>query len=114
MTSAVLAAMAMPMAASSQTIDLSTPAGAIAANRKIQCSTVDGEPVVYHWSGRVYARMPGMPDRHVFNVEGMNVRQCGTVRDSSRGTGYRLVSRERRFSLVRGSREFMSSRDTRR
>jgi hypothetical protein len=94
MASAALAAAMMPMAASAQTIDLSTPAGAIAANRKIHCSTVDGEPVVYHWSGRVFARAPGVPDRHVFNVEGMNVRQCGTVTDPARGTGYRLVSRE--------------------
>lgn len=94
MASAALVAAAMPMAASAQQIDLSTPAGAIAANRKIQCSTVDGEPVVYHWSGRVFARSPGEPDRHIFNVEGMNVRQCGTVTDPVRGMGYRLVSRE--------------------
>jgi hypothetical protein len=94
MASAALVAAAMPMAASAQQIDLSTPAGAIAANRKIQCSTVDGEPVVYHWSGRVFARSPGEPDRHIFNVEGMNVRQCGTVTDPLRGMGYRLVSRE--------------------
>jgi hypothetical protein len=94
MASAALVAAAMPMTASAQTIDLSTPAGAIAANRKVQCSTVDGEPVVYHWSGRVFARSPGVPDRHIFNVEGMNVRQCGTVTDPVRGTGYRLVSRE--------------------
>ena len=91
---AALAAVSMPMAASAQTIDLSTPAGALAAGRKIQCSTVDGAPVVYHWSGRVFARSPGEPDRHIFNVEGMNVRQCGTVTDPVRGTGYRMVSRE--------------------
>lgn len=91
---AALAAAYAPVAASAQTIDLSTPAGAIAANRKVQCSTVDGEPVVYHWSGRVFARSPGEADRHIFNVEGMNVRQCGTVSDPVRGTGYRLVSRE--------------------
>ena len=91
---AALAVAALPVAASAQTIDLSTPAGAIAANRKVQCSTVDGEAVVYHWSGRVFARSPGEPDRHIFNVEGMNVRQCVTVNDATRGTGYRLVSRE--------------------
>ncbi|PZO01377.1 MAG: hypothetical protein DCF29_15525 [Alphaproteobacteria bacterium] len=91
---AALAVAAVPVAASAQTIDLSTPAGAIAANRKVQCSTVDGEAVVYHWSGRVFARSPGEPDRHIFNVEGMNVRQCVTVTDATRGTGYRLVSRE--------------------
>ena len=91
---AALAAVSMPMAASAQAIDLSTPAGALAANRKVQCSTVDGEAVVYHWSGRVFARSPGEPDRHIFNIEGMNVRQCVTVTDPVRGTGYRLVSRE--------------------
>ena len=91
---AALAAVVIPVTAEAQTIDLSTPAGAIAANRKVQCSTVDGEAVVYHWSGRVFARSPGEPDRHIFNVEGMNVRQCVTVMDPVRGTGYRLVSRE--------------------
>lgn len=91
---AAIAVVSTPLAAAAQTIDLSTPAGAIAANRKVQCSTVDGEPVVYHWSGRAYARSPGEPDRHVFDVEGMNIRQCATVNDPVRGTGYRLVSRE--------------------
>ena len=56
---AALAAVVIPVTAEAQTIDLSTPAGAIAANRKVQCSTVDGEAVVYHWSGRVFARSPG-------------------------------------------------------
>ncbi|NJO12228.1 MAG: DUF1838 family protein, partial [Gammaproteobacteria bacterium] len=38
--------------------------------------------------------MPGERDRLLFKVEGMNVRQCGTVEDPQRGQGYRLVSRE--------------------
>lgn len=109
MASAALVAAAMPMTASAQTIDLSTPAGAIAANRKVQCSTVDGEPVVYHWSGRVFARSPGVPDRHIFNVEGMNVRQCGTVTDPVRGTGYRLVSRELMLYLDPQTNEILRS-----
>ncbi|MCS6985937.1 MAG: DUF1838 domain-containing protein [Sphingomonadaceae bacterium] len=67
---------------------------AIAAWRRIQCSTQDLEPVVFHWSGRVWSRVPGEPDRHLWNVEGMNVRQCVTVRDPVRGQGVRMVSRE--------------------
>lgn len=106
---AALAAVFAPAAASAQTIDLSTPAGAIAANRKVQCSTVDREPVVYHWSGRVFARSPGEPDRHIFNVEGMNIRQCGTVNDPVRGTGYRLVSRELMFYLDPQTNEILRS-----
>lgn len=96
---AALACVALPTAASAQTLDLSKPLDALAANRKIHCSTRDGQAVVYHWSGRVYSRVQGEPDRHLFNVEGMNVRQCVTVTDPQRGTGYRLVSRELMFYL---------------
>ena len=49
----------------------------------------------YTWSGRAYARVPGERDKHVFNLEGMNVRQCiYGIEDEKRGKGYRLVSRE--------------------
>jgi hypothetical protein len=71
----------------------------IATFRKIQCSTTDLEPVVYHWSGRVWSRVPGEPDRHLWNVEGMNIRQCITVTDPARGQGVRMVSRELMFYL---------------
>jgi len=63
-------------------------------NRKIQCSTVDNEPALYRWSGRAYARVPGEADKLVFNLEGMNIRQCVTVNDAEKGKGYRLVSKE--------------------
>lgn len=82
------------MNASADRIDMSTPDGYVQANRKITCSTMDGKAVTYTWAGRVYARVPGERDRHLFNVEGMNIRQCGTVTDDVRGTGYRMVSRE--------------------
>ena len=75
-------------------IDLSKPEGVLAANRKMACSLEDGKPVVFWWKGGVFSRMPGERDRQLFNVEGMNIRQCGTVKDSQRGEGYRLVSRE--------------------
>jgi len=75
-------------------IDLDTPEGVVAANRKLQCSLKDGEPKTFTWFGSVYSRVPGERDRLLFEVEGMNVRQCATVTDPKRGTGYRMVSRE--------------------
>ena len=64
------------------------------AYRRMQCSLEDGKPAVYWWHGRAYSRVPGEPDRLLFRVEGMNIRQCGTVTDAEKGTGFRLVSRE--------------------
>jgi hypothetical protein len=81
-------------AALADTIDPNTPDGFVQVSRKIQCSLNDEEPVTFTWSGRAYARVPGERDKHVFNLEGMNVRQCVTLDDEKRGKGYRLVSRE--------------------
>jgi hypothetical protein len=76
------------------TIDPSSPDGFVQVSRKVQCSLKDEEPVTYTWTGRAYARVPGERDKHVFNLEGMNVRQCVSLEDKQRGTGFRLVSRE--------------------
>ena len=75
-------------------LDLSNPADVLTVQRKVQCSVKDSEPVVYHFAGEVYSRVEGEPDRHVFDAQGMNVRQCVTVIDPVRGKGYRMVSRE--------------------
>jgi hypothetical protein len=75
-------------------IDLTTPEGALAANRKIQCSLVDGEPVTYYWVGNAFSRRRGEPDKLLWRAEGMNIRACVTVNDPVRGLGYKLVSRE--------------------
>lgn len=80
-------------------LDFNTPADAQAMYRKIQCSTKDLVPVVYHWSGRVWSRQQGEPDRHLWNVEGMNVRTCVTVNDPVKGVGVRMLSRELMFYL---------------
>jgi hypothetical protein len=92
--SAILAATALGNPALARKLDLSNPDDALQAYRKIQCSTEDLAPVVYHWEGRVYSRVPGEPDRLLFGVSGMNVRQCVTVTDPKRGKGVRMVSRE--------------------
>ena len=78
-------------------INLSTPEGANLAARKMQCSSVDGENSVYWFRGEAFSRVPGERDRKLFNVDGMNIRTCATVKDDKRGTGWRLVTRELLF-----------------
>lgn len=75
-------------------IDLTTPEGVMMANRKVQCSTIDEKPITYYWHGQAYSRRMGERDKKLFDVEGMNIRQCGAVNDAERGMGYKLVSRE--------------------
>jgi hypothetical protein len=75
-------------------VDLNTPEGAITAQRKIQCSTEDAKPVFYWWKGKVLARRMGEKDKVLFNIEGMNVRQCVTVDGGKQGKSFKLVSRE--------------------
>ena len=75
-------------------IDPNSADGIVQVSRKVQCSLNDSEPQVYSWRGGVYSRVPGEKDINVFNLYGMNVRQCVTVKDEKRGTGYRMVSRE--------------------
>lgn len=87
-------ALLSPYAASAADLDLSQPRDALTAMRKIHCSTEDGKPQIYHWSGNVWSRIEGEPDRLLFKIEGMNIRQCATVQDPARGVGFRLVSRE--------------------
>jgi len=77
-----------------KTIDPESPEGFVQVSRKIQCSLKDEEAVVYSWAGRAYSRVPGERDKNVFNLEGMNIRQCVKVEDETRGVGYRLISRE--------------------
>ncbi len=77
-----------------QKLDPAKPEDALKMERKINCSTEDGKTAVYWWHGRVYSRMPGERDRHIFNVHGFNLRTCQGFKDAKRGTGYRSVSRE--------------------
>ena len=83
-----------PLFAQTNSLDLNDPKDALIAYRKIFCSLRDGFPVVYWWKGQVYSRIPGEKDRHLFNIQGMNIRACGRVTDEDENVGYRLVSRE--------------------
>ncbi|MGK7924113.1 MAG: DUF1838 family protein [Spirulina sp.] len=80
--------------ARANSLDFNESTDALIAYRKIFCSLTDGKPVVYWWKGPVYSRIPGEKDRHLFNIQGMNIRACGTVTDEEENVGYRFVSRE--------------------
>jgi len=90
----VVALTGLPATAKSKKIDLNTPEGVNLVGRKIQCGALDNTPTIYYFHGEGYARVPGERDRKLFNVEGYNMRQCVSVTDPARGTGWRLVSRE--------------------
>lgn len=80
--------------AGARVLDPAKPQDALEITKRTQCGEQDGKPAVYYWSGKIYSRVTGEPDRLLFNGEGMNVRQCVSVTDPKRGTGYRQVSRE--------------------
>ena len=75
-------------------LDTSKPEDALEVAKRVQCGEADGKPAVYHWAGKVYARVTGEPDRLLFTGEGMNVRTCVAINDPKRGRGWRMVSRE--------------------
>lgn len=80
--------------ADARVLDPAKPEDAVEVMKRAQCGPKDGTPAVYHWSGRIYSRVEGEPDRLLLAGEGMNIRQCVTVTDAKRGAGYRQVSRE--------------------
>jgi hypothetical protein len=62
---------------------------------KMTCGTTEAGVTRYGmWEGKLYSRTPGERDRHLFNVFGINTRQCAQLSDPVRGPGYRSVSRE--------------------
>ena len=91
---ALAAPQALAKGAKPKPIDLNTAEGATLAARRIQCGSVDNTPTIYYFHGEAFARVPGERDRKLFDAEGYNIRQCVTVTDPVRGTGWRLVSRE--------------------
>jgi hypothetical protein len=87
------------LAATKGNLDASNPDDAFKIQVKMSCSLVEGADTLYWWSGRMWSRVPGEPHRHLFNVHGMNIRQCKTKTDPVRGFCYRSVSREVMFYL---------------
>ena len=93
-TAALLAAGAFSPVTALADLDPEDPSDALTINRKVMCSTVDGDARTFWWHGRAYSRRMGERDRLLFTVEGMNVRACTSVSDPERGDGFKLVSRE--------------------
>ncbi len=91
---AVAAICGVSNVASAEKLDLNTAEGVTKVMRKLQCSLKDNKPVTYFWQGTAYGRTMGQADKVLFDVDGMNIRQCATVRDKDGKYGYRLVSRE--------------------
>lgn len=90
-------ALALGVGAEARMLDPNKPEDALELNKRMGCGEADGKPAVYYWSGKIYSRVDGEPDRHLFDGEGMNIRQCVAVSDPKRGKGYRHVSREVMF-----------------
>ena len=80
--------------AEARTLDPANPQDALEISKRLQCGTSADEPAVYHWSGNIYGRSPGLRDKLLFKGEGMNIRRCVEVDDPARGKGWRLISRE--------------------
>jgi hypothetical protein len=96
----------LSLAAPPARADLLTPdetrrgAEALAWAMKTTCgTTVAGVTRYGMWEGKLYSRVPGEKDRLLFQVVGINVRQCGRVQDPQRGAGFRSVSREVMYYL---------------
>ena len=87
-------ALALPNVATAGQHDMDTAEGMAKIMRKIQCSLKDGEAVTYYWHGSAFGRRMGMSDKLLFDVEGMNIRHCDTVRDADGNYGYKLITRE--------------------
>ena len=80
--------------AQARVLDPAIPADAVEITKRVQCPPADEPTVVYEFSGNIYSRVRGEPDRLLFKAVGMNVRRCADVSDPERGDGYRLTSRE--------------------
>ena len=93
-TGLTASAIALATPASAQVLDPSVPQDAIEIAKRLQCGVSADEPAVFHWSGNIYGRTPGVRDKLLFKGEGMNIRRCIEVEDPERGKGWRLISRE--------------------
>lgn len=83
---------------------------ALEIRQKTTCNTLEeGKPVYGMWEGRIYSRVQGEKDRHLFNVVGINVRQCDCVEDPVRGKGFRSVGREIMMYLNPKTNEIMDT-----
>ena len=94
---------------SSQEVSL-TGGDAIVARMKATCGTTEQGHTRYGmWEGRAYSRIAGEKDRHLFNLVGINTRQCTMVVDPIKGKGFKSVSREIMMYLDPETNEILDS-----
>ena len=77
-------------------LDPTDPIDNLAVEMAMGCNSTDvANPQFYFWTGQVYSRRAGEPDRHIFNVQGVNPRACQLFNDPQRGgRGYKAAARE--------------------
>lgn len=110
LSAAIFASLSFMGAVEARELNLDKPEDVLRVYRKMACgSTADGHVEYGVWKGKVFSRVPWELDRHLFDVVGMNVRQCPLVEDPVRGTGYRMVSREIMVYLKPGTNEILES-----
>lgn len=109
LTAVLIAVIGIAPISRADTLDLTDPNDAVRAQQKMLCSLTEGEVIVYWWKGSAYSRVPGEKDRHLFNVEGMNIRHCKNFEDAERGYGFRSVSREVLFYLDPETNELLDT-----
>lgn len=89
-------------------LDPSDPVEAFEISKRFQCGEADGKEAVWHFSGNIYSRVQGEPDRLLFKGDGFNIRRCVEESDPVRGKGYRLITREVWFYLDPKTGEVMN------
>ncbi|MFW6413103.1 MAG: DUF1838 family protein, partial [Oceanicaulis sp.] len=102
---------ALSAASAQERLSFDDPEDVLEMNRKMGCSTVDGEAVTYYWNGYAFSRRQGERDRRLFRVEGMNTRACVSVEHPEYGSGYKMVSRELLLYLDPETNEILSTWD---
>ena len=89
-------------------LDLAVPEDAVLAAHRLSCGTQkEGHYEYGVWRGKIFGRVSWEPDRHLFDIIGVNTRRCPTVIHEKRGKGYRLVSREFMFFLEPGTENIL-------
>jgi hypothetical protein len=91
---ASILALSFTASLSAESLDVSDPNQALMATNKLFCDNQPGEFSLFWWQGSAWSRIPGEKDKHIFNVQGMNMRQCAKLEDPVKGVGFRSVSRE--------------------
>ncbi len=90
-------------------LDLNKPEDSLLIQRKFICSLKEGETTMGFWQGSFFSRVEGERDRKLFEVIGVNVRQCKDLHDPKRGPGFRSVSREIMLYLDPETREVLKT-----